>query len=125
MLELLGSGQQDRGQAEPVDRGDQRRRGAEPGDLLDDQAAGQLVGALAAVLLGDRDRVEAGAGQRLAGLVGVAAELVDLGRVRRDLLLGQRTDRLAQGLVLVAEPVAVEIDVHGRGPRSMCGENPA
>ncbi len=111
-LQLLRSGQQDRGQAQAVDRRDERRGGADPGHLLDHQAAGQLVGALAAVLLRNDDRVEAGPGQRVGGLGRIATLLVDVGGVRRDLLLGQRAHRLAQRLVLVAEPVGVEVGVH-------------
>ena len=53
--------------------------------------------------------VEAGLDQRLARLDGVAGLLVDLGGVRRDLLLRQRAHGLAERLVLVAEPVGVEV----------------
>ena len=40
---------------------------------------------------------------------GIALVLVDLGGVRRDLLLGERADGLAQRLVLLAEPVGAEV----------------
>ena len=111
-LQVVGGRQQDRAEPEPVDRRDERRRGADPRHLLDHDHARQLVGALAAVLLGDRDGVEARLDQRLARLGRIATLLVDLGRVRRDLLLRERPHGLAERLVLVAEPVGVEVGVH-------------
>ena len=44
--------------------------------------------------------------------IGIATLLVDLGRVRRDLLLREGPHGLAERLVLVAEPVGVEVGVH-------------
>ena len=81
--------------------------------LLDHDAARELVGALAAVLLGDGDRLEPRLDQGVLRLDRVAALLVDLRGVRGDLLLRERPHRLAQRLVLVAEPVGVEVGIHG------------
>ena len=73
LLELLGPGQLDRQRAELVDRRDQRRRTADPGDLLDHQHRGQRVGTGAAVLLGHVRRVEVRRLQRGGRLLRVAA----------------------------------------------------
>ncbi len=50
--------------------------------------------------------------QRFAGLHRIATLLVHLGGIRGDLLLGKGANGLAQRLVLVTEPVGVEIRVH-------------
>ena len=68
LLHALAAGQDDRHRAELVHRRDQRGADVDPGDLLDHDAGGDRVGALAAVGLGDVRGVEAGGGQRLLRL---------------------------------------------------------
>ena len=93
---------------ELVDRRDQRRRRADPRHLLDDDAGRERVGADAVVLLGHVRREEVAGHERVVRLLRVARLLVDLRRVRGDLVLGDRADRLADGLVLLGQLVQVE-----------------
>ena len=62
------------------------------------------------------DRVEPRLHEGLARLLGEPGRLVHLERVGRDLLLGERPDRLTQRVALLAEAVQVEIGVHGDPP---------
>ena len=74
----------------------------------------ERVGADAAVLLGDVRGVEvARRTSASCASCGKRGLLVDLGRVRRDLVLGDRADRLADGLVVLGEPEQVEVRVRG------------
>ena len=86
-----------------VHRQDDARGGADPADLLDDQAVGDVVHAGAAVLLGDGHPGEA----ELARLVEEGARelpaLVDLLGPRFDHLFGEAPDLVADLPVLVAE----------------------
>src|SRR3712207_1159603 len=76
-----------------------------PGDLLDDDAGRDRVGALPTVGLGDVGGVETGGGQRLLRLGREARVGVHLGGVRGDLPLGDVADRLADRLVLLGQGV--------------------
>ena len=114
LLQLLRAGDHHRQRAELVDRGDQAAAHADPGDLLDHQHRGQRVGAGAAVLLGHVGRVEVGLLEGLRGLLGVAALLVDLGGVRRDLGRTQVADGLPDRLVLLREGEQGEVVAHVR-----------
>jgi hypothetical protein len=55
--------------------------------------------------------VETRADERVEDVVGERRGLVDLGRTRCDLVLGQLADRLAQHVLLVGEPVQVEVRI--------------
>src|SRR5680860_894602 len=68
-----------------------------------------------AVLLGNVGCVEVGRQQRLGRLAGVARLLVDHGGVRRDLRVADRTDRLADGLMLLGQREQREL-AHGPDP---------
>ena len=61
------------------------------------------VRARAAVGLGDVHRVQVGLGQRVEHVLGNSRGLVDLGGPRRDLVVGQVTDGLAERLMLLGE----------------------
>ena len=113
LLQLLRAGDHHRQRAELVDRGDQAAAHADAGDLLDHQHRGQRVGTGTAVLLGHVRRVEVGLLERLRGLLGVAALLVDLGGVRRDLGRTEVADGLADRLVLLGEREQGELVAHG------------
>ena len=113
LLEVVGAGQDQRHGAELVDAGDQRRRGARAGDLLDHDAGRERVGTGAAVLLADVRCREVRGGQRIVRRLRELARLVDLGRVRRHLGVADRTDRLADGLVLLGQGVH-RVLAHGR-----------
>ena len=88
------------------------RRGAGAGDLLDHDARRDRVGARTAVLLRDVHGVEPGPHQRVEHVVGELGGLVDLGRSRRDLVVGELPGPPARSMpVLVGEPVLVEIGI--------------
>ena len=108
LLQLLGAAQDQAHRAQLVDRGDQRRRRADPRDLLDHDAGRHRVGALAAVLLGDVHRVEPGRVQRLQRLLREARILVDVGGVRGDLLLAEIPQHRAQLVVLLGQLEHIE-----------------
>ena len=57
------------------------------------------------------DGVEARPRQHVVHVVRELALVVDLGRARRDLVLGEVTHRAAERIVLVGEPVQVEVRV--------------
>jgi hypothetical protein len=95
--------------------GDERRRGAHPGDLLDDDHGGQRVRADPAVLLGDVRGVEVGRPQRVVGRLRELARIVDGGGVGGHLA---RTDIAYGGpdeLVLLRYLVH-PVDVVGHAP---------
>ncbi len=108
LLQLLRAGEDQRGAAELVGAGDQRGRGADPGDLLDDDGAREGVGADAAVLLGDVRGVEVGGDERVVCGGREGRGPVDLSGVGADLVLGDGPDRLADGVVVLGDPEQVE-----------------
>ena len=110
-LQLLAAGEDDRHRAELVHRRDQRGRRVSAGDLLDDDARRERVSTHPAVLLPHVRREEVTRHQRVVRLLRVAGLLVDRRRPRRDLVLRHRTDRLADRLVVLGEPVGVEVRV--------------
>ena len=112
-LDLLGRGEQQRHRAQLVHRRDQRRRGAGPGDLLDDDRRGDRVGAGAAISLGDVHGLEVRLDQRLVHVPGELGGAVDLGGPGRDLVIGQGAHGLAQRLVLLRQGKRREIIAHG------------
>src|SRR6185437_12326631 len=92
--------------------------------ISDDDARGDRVAALAAVLLGNVDRRKAGRGQRRQGFIGVAGLFVDVGRVRGDLLLAQVTQHRTQFVVLVGELESVKRRVsEGHGDSLLLASN--
>ena len=95
-------------------------RRADPGDLLDDDAGRQRVGAHPAVLLGHVRGEEVAGHEGVVRLLRVAGLLVDRRGVRGDLVLGHRPDRLADRLVVLGEPVGVEVRVR-HGPMLLSG----
>ena len=110
-LDVVVRGDDQRHRAELVDRGDQRAARADPGDLLDDDAGRQGVGPHAAVLLGHVRREEVAGHEGVVRLLRVAGLLVDRRRVGGDLVLGHRPDGLSDRLVVLGEPVGVEVRV--------------
>ena len=110
-LDVVVRGDDQRHRAELVHRGDQRAARADPGDLLDDDAGRQGVGPHAAVLLGHVRREEVAGHEGVVRLLRVAGLLVDRRRVGGDLVLGHRPDGLTDRLVVLAEPVGVEVRV--------------
>ena len=71
-LHVVVRGEDERHRAELVDRRDERAAGADPGDLLDDDAGRERVGPDAAVLLGHVRREEVARDQRVVRLLRVA-----------------------------------------------------
>ena len=116
--QLLRPGQDQRRAAELVGPGDERGRGADAGDLLDDDGAGEGVGADAVVLLRHVGSVEVGGHERVVGGGREGRGPVDLSGIRTDLVLGDGPDRLADGVVVLGEPEQVEVGVvcHVVGP---------
>ena len=55
--------------------------------------------------------METGPHERVEDIVGKLARLIDLGRSWRDLVVGERPDRLAEHLVLVGKPINVELGI--------------
>ena len=103
---LLGvAGEQDRQRAELVGRQDQPGRRARAAELLDRQADRQEIAAEPAVLLGERQRQDVLGGQQLAEVLRELAGSIDLGGARRDLLVGQDPDRLAQQRLVLGQSV--------------------
>ncbi|MGX1483809.1 hypothetical protein RKD45_002885 [Streptomyces griseus] len=117
LLEVLGAGEDHRERAQLVHGRDEGGGRADAGHLLDHDDGGERVGAGAAVLLRDVDRVQVGSDEGVQRLLREARLLVHRRGVRGDLRLGERTDRLAEHVVLLGRTVQVEIgrtrqDVH-------------
>jgi hypothetical protein len=109
LLERLAAGDLHGQRAQLVDGRDERGRDADPRHLLDQDDGGQRVRARAAVGLRDVDGVQVVRQQRVQCLLREAGLLVDLGRERGDLRLGQRPDGVAEHLVLLRDPEQVEV----------------
>ena len=84
----------------PVGQAD-RGRGAR--DLLHGEAMGDIAEARAAVLFLDRDAVQADRSHLRPQIAWEEVVAVDRGGARRDLLLGESVDRLAQMIEIGAE----------------------
>ena len=117
-MSSVGGRQQQRHGAQLVHRRDERGRRADPGHFLDDDHGGDGVGPGAAVLLGNVDGVQVGLDQGVMSLLRELRRLVYLGRVRRDLLLGQGTHRLAQRIVLLGQGEGRKIVAHALDGRT-------
>ena len=91
---------------------DERAGRAGAGDLLDDDHRRDGVGAGTAVRLRDVHGLQVGLDQGVVRLLREPRLLVDLGRVRRDLVVGQLADRLAKRLVLLGQGVGGEVRAH-------------
>ena len=92
--------------------------------LLDGQAHRQQLATEAAVLLGERQGQDVVVGQQPAQVLGELAGPVDLGRARRDALVGQHADGVAEHLVLLAQAVGARGAIRGghrahRTPRAV------
>ncbi len=102
---------------------DERR--ARLGDLLDRDRQHQRAGAGAAVLLPERQSEDVVLGQQLADVPRVLGARVDVVRARRDPLLGDLADRVAEVEVLLRDRVGVGGDgghgEQGYGPRRGIG----
>ena len=103
-------------------RGDgDRHRRVDPRQLLDRDRVRERVPAAAAVLLGDRDAHQPELGHLGDELVGEAVLAVELLGDRRDLLVGERADGVADQLVLGGE---VEVHVPlAQGSESRCASS--
>ena len=107
---LLGRARDlDRDRPEGLDREDQARGGAGAADLLDGEAERQQVRAEAAVALLERDREDVVRREQPAHVLGPGGRPVDLGGARRDPLVGEHADGVAQELLLLGQ-------AHGAGP---------
>ena len=84
----------------------QRRRSARTRQLLDDQRRRQQVAGVTAVLGWIERANEAGVPEGVHARLRIRLPLVDLGRVRGDLLLGEPTERRPELLVLLGEQEA-------------------
>src|SRR5579862_4449639 len=104
-LLLVAATEQDRQRAEALDGEDQARGRVGAGDLLDREALRQQVGADPAVGLGERQGEHVLRRQQLADVLGELAGSVDLGGARRDPLVGERVERVAEEDLLLAQPV--------------------
>ena len=102
-MQLLGAVELDRQRAELLDHQDQRCRRVGLGDLLDRHVQHQRAGAGAAVLLLERQPEDVLLGQQLAQVVRVLGPLVHLGRARRDPLLRDLADRVAEVQILLRD----------------------
>src|SRR5439155_396569 len=113
-LLFLGAGHEDRIAAERLHREDQRRAGASLRNLFDAHADGHARARDAAVLLGKWDAEDAVLRKELLDVLGILALLVDLGRARRDAILDELTDRVANRDLLFRE-----LEVHFVDYRAM------
>jgi hypothetical protein len=96
--------------------GNERRGTADSGNFLNDDARGDRVGALAPVLLGNVDGVEAGGVESVERFLREALLLVDVRGMRRDFLLRQAADAVTELAVLVRqlEEVKIRVESHER-----------
>ena len=107
--------------AERLDRDDEPGRGADATQLLDREAQAQQVGAEAPELLGERDAEDVVVGQELADVLGPFGRSIDRGGPRRDLVVGEDADGVAQEDLLSGEadrPVDRRIGGHRGHPSS-------
>jgi hypothetical protein len=104
--ELIGAVGEEGGDPGAGDERGQRRRPARSGQLLDDQRRRQQVAGVTAVLVRVERTDEAGVAKSVHARLRVRLPLVDLGRVRGDLLLGEPAERRPELLVLLGEQEA-------------------
>ena len=76
-------------------------------ELLDRHLQHRRAGACSAVFLGEGQAEDVLLGEDLADVPGVLVRLVDLRGARRDLLLGDLTDEVAEVLMLLRDRVEV------------------
>ena len=100
-----GPGQEQGQRAELVGGEDQPGRGARPAQLLDGQADRQQLTAEPTVLLGKRQGQDVLGCQELAEVLGELAGPIDLGGTRRDPLVGELADGIAQESLLLGQPI--------------------
>ena len=114
LLLLVRAAVEQRQRAQLLDGRDQAARGAHPAELLDDEQSVEIMSAAqAAVLVRKRQRQEVVLAQQLDDVPRELAAAVDLGRARRDLVLGQ----LAHG---VAQRALIRVQNGHRPDRSAC-----
>ena len=101
--ELVGAVGEEGGDPRAGDERRQRRGPARTGQLLDDQGRRQQVAGVTAVLGRVERTDEPGVAKGVHARLRVRLPLVDLGRVRGDLLLGEPTERRPELLVLLGE----------------------
>ena len=104
-LLLVGAGEEERQRAKLLDRQDQPAGRADAADLLDREADGQQLAAQPAVLGRERQAEDVVGGEEILDVPGKFGGPVDLGRPRRDPLVGQHTDRVAEHLLLLGQAV--------------------
>ena len=105
LLLLVAARQQQRQRAQLLDREDQPARRACPADLLDREADRQQLAAQATVRLGERQAQDVVGGEELLDVPRELRRPVDLGRSRRDPLVGEDADRVAEHLLLLGQAV--------------------
>ena len=115
------AGEDDRQRSELLHGQDQAARGAGATDLLDGEAQRQELPTKPAEALGERQRQDVVRGEERAHVLGKFGGPVDLGGSRRDLLVGQDADGVAQHRLLIGQSVggagAVRLGSH-HGHRS-------
>src|SRR5581483_2282303 len=101
-LEVLRPVAHDRRHRQVADGRDQRRGGVDPGDLLDADGPGDMVGAGPAAVLRKGQAHEAHGGEGLVGVPGVLRLLVALGGVGGHLVLAHLADGVPELFLFVA-----------------------
>jgi hypothetical protein len=115
LLLLVGAGEDQRQGAQLLDREDQPARRARPADLFHGQRDREQLAAEAAVLGWERQPEDVVTGQELLDVPRELGGLVDRGRARRDLLVGEDPDRVAEHQLLLGQAVRPGGGGGGRG----------
>jgi len=113
LLELVAAVQADRERSQLLHHQDQRRGRTRLGDLLHGHVQHQCAGAGAAVLGLERQPEDVLLGEQGPEIVRILGLLVDLRRPRRDPLLGDLTDRVAEVEMLLRDRVDLGEGGHG------------
>ena len=112
VLLLVGAGEEQRQAGQLLHGEDQSTRGADAADLLDREADGKQVATETAVLLRVRQAQDVVAGEELLDVPRELGRPIDLGSARRDPIVGEHPDRVAQRELVVGKAIG-----RGRGRR--------
>src|SRR5439155_26773297 len=124
LLLLRRAREQQRQRAELLDREDERRRGTYAADRLDREADREQVRPDAAVLGRERQAEDVVRGEELADVRGELGRPIDLGRTRRDLLVGEEPDRVTEHELLLGQTVAGRGGLGGHRRHPSTGPQP-